>query len=74
MIRSFMVGNLAVGLTGAAVCTAVFGVLGIPYFYFLGIISGFASLIPSFGVFLGLLPPLAGGIGILSKTGVVLVL
>ena len=74
MIRSFMVGNLAVGLTGAAVCTAVFGVLGIPYFYFLGIISGFASLIPSFGVFLGLLPPLAGGIGILSKTDVVLVL
>jgi predicted PurR-regulated permease PerM len=74
MIRSFMIGNLTVGLLGAAVCTGVFGLLGIPYFYFLGIISGFASLIPSFGVLLALLPPLAGGIGILSKTGVVLVL
>ena len=59
MIRSFMVGNLAVGLTGAAVCTAVFGVLRIPYFYFLGIITGFANLLPSFGVFLALLPPWA---------------
>jgi predicted PurR-regulated permease PerM len=74
MIRSFMVGNLAVGLLGAAVCIGVFGLLGIPYFYFLGMISGFASLIPSFGVLLALLPPLAGGIGILSKTNVVLVL
>jgi predicted PurR-regulated permease PerM len=74
MIRSFIVGNLTVGLLGAAVCIGVFGLLGIPYFYFLGFISGFASLIPSFGVLLALLPPLAGGIGILSKTGVVLVL
>jgi predicted PurR-regulated permease PerM len=74
MIRSFIIGNLTVGMLGAAVCTGVFGLLGIPYFYFLGVISGFASLIPSFGVLLALLPPLAGGIGILSKTGVVLVL
>ncbi len=72
MIRSFIVGNLTAGLLGAAVCTGVFGLLGIPYFYLLGIISGFASLIPSFGVFLALLPPLAGGIGILSKTDVLL--
>jgi predicted PurR-regulated permease PerM len=74
MIRSFIVGNLAVGLMGATVCTTVFWLLGIPYFYFLGILSGFVTLIPSFGVFLALLPPLAGGIGILSKTGIVIVL
>ena len=45
----------------------------IPYFYVLGILSGFANLVPSFGFFLALLPPLAGGIGILSKTGILIV-
>jgi len=48
--------------------------LGIPYFYFLGAISGFVSLVPYLGVFLALLPPLAGGIEMLNKTGVVVVL
>ncbi len=74
MIRSFIVGNLAVGLIAATLYAVVFGLLGIPYFYFLGIISGFVNLIPSLGAFLALLPPLAGGMGILNKTGVVIVL
>lgn len=74
MIRSFIVGNLAVGLIAAALYALVFGLLSIPYFYFLGIISGFVTLIPSFGAFLPLLPPLAGGMGILNKTGVTIVL
>ncbi|HTZ57580.1 MAG TPA: AI-2E family transporter [Acidobacteriaceae bacterium] len=74
MIRSFIVGNLAVGLIAATLYAVVFGLLGIPYFYFLGIISGFVNLIPSLGAFLALLPPLAGGMGILTKTGVVIVL
>lgn len=70
MIRSFIVGNVLVGLINALVSGIVFWRLGIPYFYFLGIISGFASLVPNLGVFLALLPPLAGGIGLLNKTGV----
>jgi predicted PurR-regulated permease PerM len=74
MIRSFLLGNLAVGLMAAMLFAVVFGLLGIPYFYFLAIISGFISLIPSFGAFVPLLPPLAGGVGILSKTGVAIVL
>jgi predicted PurR-regulated permease PerM len=74
MIRSFLIGNLAVGLIGATVSTTVFWLLGIPYFYFLGILSGFVSMIPSFGVLLALLPPLAEGIGVLSKTGILIVL
>jgi predicted PurR-regulated permease PerM len=52
----------------------VFWTVGIPYSYFLGIISGFLSVIPSFGVLLALLPPLTGGIGILHKTGLIIVL
>jgi predicted PurR-regulated permease PerM len=70
MIRSFIVGNVLVGLINALVSGIVFWRLGIPYFYFLGVISGFASLVPNLGVFLALLPPLAGGMGIVNKAGV----
>jgi predicted PurR-regulated permease PerM len=74
MIRSFIVGNFLVGLVSAVVSTIVFWRLGIPYFYFLGAISGFVSLIPYLGVFLALLPPLAAGIGVVDKTGVGVIL
>jgi predicted PurR-regulated permease PerM len=74
MIRSFIVGNVIVGLVISTISIAVFWYLGIPYFYFLGVISGFVSLIPYLGVFLALLPPLAGGIGTLSRSDVLIVL
>ncbi len=74
MIRSFIVGNVLVGFTNALVSAIVFGQLGIPYFYFLGVISGFASLVPYLGVFLALLPPLAAAVGVVNKTGVVIIL
>lgn len=73
MIRSFITGNLIIGLANALISGVVFWRLGIPYFYFLGAISGFISLIPYLGVVLALLPPLAAGIGILDKTGVLTV-
>src|SRR6266516_3159030 len=47
--------------------------LGFPYFYFLGAISGFVGLIPYLGVFLALLPPLAGGVGVVDKTGILII-
>ena len=74
MIRSFIAGNVLVGLVSAAVSTIVFWRLGIPYFYFLGVISGFVSLIPYLGIFLALLPPLAAGMGVVDKTGVGIIL
>ena len=74
MIRGFIAGNVLIGLINATVSTIVFWQLGIPYFYFLGVISGFASLIPYVGVFLALLPPLAGGMGIVNRSGVLIVL
>jgi predicted PurR-regulated permease PerM len=70
MIRSFIAGSVAAGLANAVISGIVFWRLGIPYFYFLAAISGFLSLIPYLGVFLALLPPLAAGIGVLDKTGV----
>jgi predicted PurR-regulated permease PerM len=73
MIRSFIVANAVVGLLNAAVSTLVFWLLGIPYFYFIGVISGFVSLVPYLGVFLALLPPLSGAIGNLNTTGVIII-
>ena len=63
MIRSFMVGNLLIGLFMAAVSTAVFGMLHLPFFYFVGFMSGFLSLIPYMGVLLAMAPPIFVGLG-----------
>jgi predicted PurR-regulated permease PerM len=74
MIRSFIVANVVVGLVNSAVSALVFWWLGIPFFYFIGVISGFVSLVPYLGVFLALLPPLTGGVGGLNTTAVIIIL
>ena len=63
MIRSFMVGNLLIGIFMGAISTLVFGILKFPFFYFVGFISGFLSLIPYLGVLLAMAAPLFVGIG-----------
>ncbi len=67
MIRSFMVGNLLIGLFTAAGSMAVFGALHLPFFLVLGAISGFLSLVPYLGVVLALAPPLMVGLGQLDS-------
>ena len=71
MIRSFMVGNLVIGLIIGVLSTVVFGFLHIQYFYFAGFMSGFLSLVPYLGVLLALLPPIFLGIGHLSLVKIV---
>jgi predicted PurR-regulated permease PerM len=66
MVRSFMVGNVVIGLILGGVSTVVFGLLHVPFFYFAGFVSGFLSLVPYLGVVLAALPPLFLGIGNLS--------
>ena len=73
MIRSFIVGNFIIGVFLSACSIAVFGLIGLPYFYFLGVISGFLSLIPYLGVILAILPPLVADLGHLT-TGILLVI
>ncbi len=73
MVRSFIVGNLVVGLLNAVISTVVFGYVHLPYFYFLGAISAFAGLVPYLGVFFALLAPLAVGMGVLTKTQLIIV-
>jgi predicted PurR-regulated permease PerM len=58
----------------SAVSITVFGFLGLPYFYFIGVISGFLSLMPYLGVVLAAVPPLAAGIGSLHDTGLIIVI
>jgi predicted PurR-regulated permease PerM len=74
MIRSYIIANVLVGLLNTVIFALVFWLLGIKYFYFVGAVSGFVSLIPYLGVFLSLLPPLTAGIDVLDKTGIVTVL
>lgn len=71
MIRNFMVGNLVIGLIIGVLSTVIFGFLHIPYFYFVGFISGFLSLVPYLGVLLALLPPIFLGIGQLSVAKII---
>ena len=73
MMRSFIAGNFIIGVFMGAVSVVVFGFLHLQYFYFIGFISGFLSLVPYLGVILALLPPLGAGIGSLSLTGIIIV-
>jgi predicted PurR-regulated permease PerM len=74
MIRSYIIANVLVGVLNSVILTLLFWIFGIKYFYFIGAISGFASLIPYLGVSLSLLPPLAGRIEVLHKAGPLIVL
>jgi len=66
MIRSFIVGNFIIGIFLSTCSIALFGIMGLPYFYFLGVISGFMSLVPYLGVLLALIPPLVADLGHLT--------
>lgn len=73
MMRSFIAGNFIIGVFMGAVSVVVFGFLHLQYFYFIGFISGFLSLVPYLGVILAILPPLGAGIGSLSLTGIIII-
>jgi predicted PurR-regulated permease PerM len=73
MMKSFIAGNFAIGLFMGICSVVIFGFLGVPYFYFIGFISGFLSLMPYLGIVIAMLPPLAGGIGVMSDTRMLLV-
>ena len=74
MIRSFIVGNFIIGVFLSACSIAIFAAIGLPYFYFLGAISGFLSLVPYLGVLLALLPPLIADLGHLTAGVAVIVI
>ncbi|MDR3747129.1 MAG: AI-2E family transporter [Acidobacteriota bacterium] len=72
MIRSFIVGNFIIGVFLSVCSMAAFGLMGLPYFYFVGVISGFLSLIPYLGPILAIVPPLFVDIGHITLPSVIL--
>jgi predicted PurR-regulated permease PerM len=69
MLQSFIVGNLLIGLLISGISVAIFGLLGVPFFYFIGFASGFLSLVPYLGLVLAMVPPILVGLGQLEAGG-----
>src|SRR5207237_9917764 len=69
MIDSFINGNLTMGVFTSIISLIVFGSMHLPYFYFLGFISGFLSLIPYMGVVLAIIPSIVAGLGTVLGVG-----
>jgi len=73
MIRSFMVGNLLIGLFLGTASTIAFAILNLPFSYFIGFISGFLSLVPYLGVVLAMAPPIFVSIGHMDSGNTVVI-
>ena len=73
MLQSFIVGNLLIGLLISGVSVAIFGLLHVPFFYFVGFLSGFLSLVPYLGIVLAMVPPILVGLGQLEPGELLLV-
>lgn len=74
MMRTFLVGNLLVGIFVAIASIGLFAMLHLPFFYFVGPISGFLSLVPYLGLVLALLPPLMVGFSQMDSGSIVLLI
>ncbi len=57
MVRAFVVGNFVLGLILAVMSSLAFWVIGLPFPFLAGLVSGFLSLVPYVGLPLALLPP-----------------
>jgi predicted PurR-regulated permease PerM len=66
MIRGFIVGNVIIGVILGITSTIAFWILGVPYFYVIGMISGLVSLLPYLGIVLAILPPVVVSMGSLN--------
>jgi predicted PurR-regulated permease PerM len=66
MIRAFIVGNVVIGLVLGLTSTIAFWILGVPYFYVIGMISGVVSLLPYLGIVLAIVPPVVVSMGSLT--------
>ncbi len=73
MLQSFIVGNLLIGLLISGVSVAIFGLLQVPFFYFVGFLSGFLSLVPYLGIVLAMVPPILVGLGQLEAGSLLVV-
>jgi predicted PurR-regulated permease PerM len=73
MLQSFIIGNLLIGLLVSVVSVGIFWWLHVPFFYFVGFLSGFLSLVPYLGIVLAMAPPIIVGLGQLEAQNLALV-
>jgi len=73
MLQSFIVGNMLIGLLISLASIGIFGLLHVPFFYFVGFLSGFLSLVPYLGIVLAMVPPIMVGLGQLEAGDLVIV-
>ncbi len=74
MLQSFIVGNLLIGLLISGISVAIFGLLKVPFFYFIGFLSGFLSLVPYLGLVLAMMPPILVSLGQLEASDLLAVI
>jgi predicted PurR-regulated permease PerM len=74
VVRRFILVNLVLGAVMGGLFALLYWKLGLANALVLGLVSGFANLVPYLGAALASFLPLAAGIGKLSATGVVAVM
>jgi predicted PurR-regulated permease PerM len=72
MARAFVVGNFLIGIIAAALGSAAFAALRLPFPLLAGVLSGFLSLFPYVGIALALAPPLFAAVAGGASTTVIL--
>jgi predicted PurR-regulated permease PerM len=73
MIKTFLAGNALIGIFLAVTGSLIFRLIGVPYSFIVGSLSGILSLVPYFGVLLAVVPPLIVGIGQIHRTGIAVI-
>jgi predicted PurR-regulated permease PerM len=63
MVRAFVVGNFLLGFLLAMVSSGMFYLMGVPYPFLVGPLSGLLSLVPYVGLPLAMIPPLFAALG-----------
>ncbi len=71
MARAFVVGNVLIGVITAALTSAAFAAVHLPFPVMAGVLSGFLSLVPYVGVALSIAPPLFAAIAGGASTTVI---
>jgi len=72
MARAFVVGNFMMGIILAALSSALFAAIHIRFFFLIGSLSGFLSLVPYIGLPLAMLPPLFAALAAGTDSAVIL--
>lgn len=62
MARAYVVGNVILGMFISVVSCSIFFTWHLPYWILVGVLSGFASLIPYVGLPLAIVPPLVSSL------------